>query len=35
MAHVPAEVLAKNFQLDVKEFADVPARELYIFPAGE
>ncbi|KAJ2926967.1 hypothetical protein H1R20_g10130, partial [Candolleomyces eurysporus] len=32
MAHVPAEVLAKNFQLDVKEFANVPAKELYIFP---
>ncbi|KAF9525390.1 oxalate decarboxylase [Crepidotus variabilis] len=32
MAHTPAEVLAKNFQTDISTFAQVPAKELYIFP---
>ncbi|KXN81649.1 Oxalate decarboxylase OxdC, partial [Leucoagaricus sp. SymC.cos] len=34
MAHVPAEVLSKNFQVDVDAFKNVPAKELYIFPAN-
>ncbi|KAF6756805.1 oxalate decarboxylase [Ephemerocybe angulata] len=33
LAHVPAEVLAKNFQTDINDFKDVPASQLYIFPA--
>ncbi|KAF9007405.1 oxalate decarboxylase [Cyathus striatus] len=33
MAHVPAEVLAKNFQTNITSFDKVPASELYIFPA--
>ncbi|KAF9531104.1 oxalate decarboxylase [Crepidotus variabilis] len=33
MAHVPAEVLAKNFQTDISTFSQVPAKELYIFPS--
>jgi len=33
LAHVPAEVLAKNFQADISAFAHIPAEELYIFPA--
>jgi oxalate decarboxylase family bicupin protein len=33
MAHVPAEVLAKNFQTDISAFAHIPAQELYIFPS--
>ncbi|KAF9533694.1 oxalate decarboxylase [Crepidotus variabilis] len=34
MAHVPAEVLAKNFQTDISTFSQVPAKELYIFPSN-
>ncbi|KAG6843607.1 hypothetical protein H0H87_002625, partial [Tephrocybe sp. NHM501043] len=33
LAHVPAGVLAKNFQANISAFAHVPAEELYIFPA--
>ena len=33
MAHVPVEVLSKNFQVDPSAFAHIPAEELYIFPA--
>ncbi|KAF8230591.1 oxalate oxidase [Tricholoma matsutake] len=33
MAHVPAEVLALNFQTNISAFANLPASELYIFPA--
>jgi len=32
LAHVPKEVIAKNFQLDVSAFDHIPSRELYIFP---
>ncbi|RDB25886.1 Oxalate decarboxylase OxdC [Hypsizygus marmoreus] len=32
--HVPAEVLAKNFQVNISAFAHIPAEELYIFPAA-
>ncbi|KAF9483194.1 oxalate decarboxylase [Pholiota conissans] len=32
LSHVPAEVLAKNFQTDISAFAHIPAEELYIFP---
>ncbi|KAF9532652.1 oxalate decarboxylase [Crepidotus variabilis] len=35
LAHVPAEVLAKNFQTDISTFSKVPAKELYIFPSDE
>ena len=34
LAHVPKEVIAKNFQTDISAFDDIPGRELYIFPAG-
>ncbi|KAI5122009.1 hypothetical protein M0805_001841 [Coniferiporia weirii] len=33
-AHIPKEVLAKNFQLDTSAFDHIPSRELYIFPAA-
>ncbi|KAF9007406.1 oxalate decarboxylase [Cyathus striatus] len=33
LAHVPAEVIAKNFQTDLENLAQLPAEELYIFPA--
>uniref|UniRef100_A0A8H8CEJ2 Cupin type-1 domain-containing protein n=1 Tax=Psilocybe cubensis TaxID=181762 RepID=A0A8H8CEJ2_PSICU len=33
LAHVPAEVLAKNFQTDISAFAHIPSQELYIFPS--
>ncbi|KAF9532687.1 oxalate decarboxylase [Crepidotus variabilis] len=33
LAHVPAEVLAKNFQTDISAFAHIPDEELFIFPA--
>ncbi|KAG5985547.1 hypothetical protein E4U52_001233 [Claviceps spartinae] len=33
LAHVPAGVLEKNFQLGATAFADLPAKDLYIFPA--
>lgn len=32
LAHVPKEVLAKNFQLPASAFDHIPGRELYIFP---
>jgi len=32
LAHVPKEVLAKNFNADVSVFAHIPEQELYIFP---
>lgn len=34
MAHVPKDVLAKNFQTDMSAFDHIPGKELYIFPAG-
>lgn len=34
LAHVPKEVLAKNFQTDISAFDKIPGQELYIFPAG-
>ena len=34
MAHVPKEVLAKNFQTNMSAFDHIPGEELYIFPAG-
>ncbi|KAI0073871.1 oxalate decarboxylase [Panus rudis PR-1116 ss-1] len=33
LAHVPKEVLAKNFQTNISAFDHIPSRELYIFPA--
>ncbi|KAI0312714.1 oxalate decarboxylase, partial [Amylostereum chailletii] len=33
MAHIPMDVLAKNFQVDPSAFDHVPSSELYIFPA--
>jgi len=33
LAHVPAEVIAKNFQVNTEAFANIPAKELYIFPS--
>jgi oxalate decarboxylase/phosphoglucose isomerase-like protein (cupin superfamily) len=32
LAHVPKEVIAKNFQVDLSAFDHIPDRELYIFP---
>ncbi|KZO97303.1 putative oxalate decarboxylase/oxidase [Calocera viscosa TUFC12733] len=34
LAHVPKEVIAKNFQLDISLFDHIPGRELYIFPGN-
>ncbi|KAI0290255.1 oxalate decarboxylase [Multifurca ochricompacta] len=34
LAHVPKEVLAKNFQLNITAFDHIPSRELYIFPSN-
>jgi oxalate decarboxylase/phosphoglucose isomerase-like protein (cupin superfamily) len=34
LAHVPKEVIAKNFGTDVSAFDKIPSKELYIFPAG-
>lgn len=34
LAHVPKEVLAKNFQTDISAFDEIPGKELYIFPSG-
>lgn len=33
LAHVPKEVIAKNFQTDVSAFNNIPTGERYIFPA--
>lgn len=33
-SHIPKEVLAKNFQVNVTAFDHIPSHELYIFPAG-
>ncbi|KAK7691348.1 hypothetical protein QCA50_004744 [Cerrena zonata] len=33
MAHVPKEVLAKNFQTNIAAFNKIPGQELYIFPS--
>ena len=33
LAHMPKEVLAKNFGVNEKAFAHLPDKELYIFPA--
>ncbi|PSR75577.1 hypothetical protein PHLCEN_2v9057 [Hermanssonia centrifuga] len=33
LAHVPKEVLAKNFQTDIAAFNHIPSQELYIFPS--
>ncbi|KAF8151028.1 oxalate decarboxylase [Crassisporium funariophilum] len=33
LSHVPAEVLAKNFQTNITAFAHIPSEELYIFPS--
>ncbi|GJJ09996.1 hypothetical protein Clacol_004222 [Clathrus columnatus] len=32
LAHIPKEVLAKNFGANISAFDHIPARELYIFP---
>ncbi|KAI0714604.1 oxalate decarboxylase [Earliella scabrosa] len=34
LAHVPKEVLAKNFKTDISAFDRVPSEELYIFPSA-
>ncbi|KAF8872579.1 RmlC-like cupin domain-containing protein [Infundibulicybe gibba] len=34
LSHVPAEVIAKNFQANVTAFNHIPAEELYIFPSA-
>ncbi|KAH7884814.1 putative oxalate decarboxylase/oxidase [Phlebopus sp. FC_14] len=33
LAHIPKEVIAKNFQTDISAFNTIPSKELYIFPA--
>ena len=33
LAHVPKDVLAKNFQADISAFDHIPGDELYIFPS--
>ena len=32
-AHLPKEVLAKNFQTNISAFDKIPGEELYIFPS--
>jgi len=32
VAHIPKEVLAKNFGADISAFDHIPAKQLYIFP---
>ncbi|KAI0756102.1 oxalate decarboxylase [Daedaleopsis nitida] len=32
LAHVPKDVLAKNFKTDISAFDHIPSRQLYIFP---
>ncbi|KAJ6492488.1 oxalate decarboxylase [Mycena vitilis] len=34
LAHVPAEVIQKNFQANAAAFSHIPAKELYIFPSA-
>ena len=34
MAHLPKEVIAKNFQDDISDWDDIPGDMLYIFPGG-
>ncbi|KAG9224973.1 hypothetical protein CCMSSC00406_0001876 [Pleurotus cornucopiae] len=34
LAHVPAEVISRNFQEPITSFAHIPAQELYIFPSA-
>ncbi|KAF8137295.1 putative oxalate decarboxylase/oxidase [Boletus edulis] len=34
LAHVPKEVIAKNFQVDMSAFDHIPSKQLYIFPAA-
>ena len=34
MAHLPKEVIAKNFQDDIADWDDIPGSQLYIFPGG-
>ena len=34
-AHIPKEVLAKNFGTSISAFDHIPSQELYIFPARE
>ncbi|KAJ7082938.1 oxalate decarboxylase [Mycena belliarum] len=34
LAHVPAEVIQKNFQANSEAFSHIPAKELYIFPGS-
>ncbi|KAH0835871.1 RmlC-like cupin domain-containing protein [Lanmaoa asiatica] len=33
LAHVPKEVIAKNFQVNISAFDYIPSKELYIFPS--
>ncbi|KAI0775248.1 oxalate decarboxylase [Trametes elegans] len=34
LAHVPKEVLAKNFKTSISAFDHIPSRQLYIFPSA-
>ncbi|KAI0671693.1 oxalate decarboxylase [Trametes maxima] len=34
LAHVPKEVLAKNFKTNIAAFDHIPSRQLYIFPSA-
>lgn len=34
LAHIPKEVLAKNFHTSIEAFAHIPANQLYIFPSS-
>jgi len=34
LAHVPKEVIAKNFQLDITAFDHIPSKALFIFPSS-
>ncbi|KAL4248701.1 RmlC-like cupin domain superfamily protein [Abortiporus biennis] len=33
MAHIPKEVIARNFQTSISAWNDIPGQELYIFPS--
>ncbi|TFK52225.1 oxalate decarboxylase [Heliocybe sulcata] len=34
LAHIPKEVIAKNFQMPISAFGHIPDHELYIFPSN-
>ena len=35
LAHIPKEVIAKNFGTSIAAWDHIPGQELYIFPSGK